>query len=305
MIGLPPTAFSRMRPLAATGTALARLTGLVALLLLQGCAMVQVGYSHLDTLAAWKADEYFDLDPQQKHELRARFDRLHEWHRREQLPDYVAFLRETKSRLSREPTRQDIAWITEGVRSRYRVIVERAAPDAAVLLATLRPEQIEAAQKQWQEDNRKWSRERRLNGGPEARRQARADRALEEVRKWTRGLTAEQARAIVALSDRMPPMSELRLKDRIRRQGEFRQLLEGRAKGDFEARLTRFMLDWESGRAPEYQRVHAEWWEQRQEYFIALYRLLTPEQRAQVLQRLQDYIDDFAKLAARRSPAAE
>ena len=110
---------------------------------------------------------------------------------------------------------------------------------------------------------------------------------------------------ITALSDQLPAISELRLQDRIRRQREFRQLLELRASGDFQQRLTRYLLDWESGRAPEYDRVLTEWWEMRQDYFIALYRLLTPEQRTAVLRRLQDYIDDFTRLSERPAQSAK
>ena len=293
------TAFSGLRGIAATGRLLLRLAFAGALLVASGCAMVQMGYTHLDTLAAWKADEYFDLDPQQKQDFRVRFDRLHEWHRREQLPEYAAFLTEAKSRLSRQPTREDVVWIADGLKARYRVIARRAAPDAAALLATLRPEQLAAVQQQWDDDNRRFIREHRLKAGIDDRKRARGERALDEIRKWASGLTPEQERSITALTDRMPAIGELRLQDRMRRQREFRQLLESRASSDFAPRLTRYLLDWEGGRAPEYDRVYTEWWDMRQDYFVALYKLLTPEQRAAVLRRLQDYIDDFTKLAQR------
>jgi len=297
--------FSGLHNFAATCRNLARLALAVVLVLTSGCAMVQMGYGHLDTLAAWKADEYFDLDPQQKQEFRVRFERLHEWHRREQLPEYVAFLTETKMRLSKPPTREDIVWMTDGLKTRYRVMVRRAAPDAAALLATLRSDQIVVAQKQWDDDNRRFIREYRLKAGAEDLRRARAERAIDEIRKWAGQLTTEQERAITAMSDRMPAISELRLEDRIRRQREFRQLLDSRTSGDFQARLTRYLLDWESGRTTEYDRVLTEWWEMRQDYFIALYKLLTPEQRAAVLRRLQNYIDDLAKLAERPAQSAK
>src|SRR5262245_61805249 len=297
--------FSRSRTAATVVRTLTRLALIAVLGLASGCAMVQMGYTHLDTMAAWKADQYFDLDPQQKQEFRARFERLHEWHRREQLPEYVVFLTETKARLSKTPTREDIVWITDGLKARYRVMARRAAPDAAAMLATLRPEQIAFAQKQWDDDNRRFIREYRLKAGVEDLKRARAERALDEIRKWASSITPEQERAIVAMADRLPAISPLRLEDRIRRQREFRQLLDARASSDFQPRLTRFLLDWESGRAPEYDRVLTEWWEMRQDYFIALYKLLTPEQRTAVLRRLQNYIDDFTKLSERPSQAAK
>lgn len=86
------------------------------LAMLAGCTMIGVGYGHLDTYAAWKADEYFDLDAPQKDEFARRFNRLHEWHRYEQLPDYAAFIAEARKRLDRPLQREDVEWLV----GRYR-----------------------------------------------------------------------------------------------------------------------------------------------------------------------------------------
>ena len=59
----------------------------LCLLLAGGCSMVRVGYGHLDTVAAWMAHDYFDLDAEQRDAFNQRFDRLHAWHRGEQLPE--------------------------------------------------------------------------------------------------------------------------------------------------------------------------------------------------------------------------
>ena len=282
-----------------------RFAALLALIgVMSGCAMVQLGYRNLDTWTAYKADEYFDLDPTQKYEFRVRFERLHEWHRSQQLPEYAAFLTEAKSRLQKTPTREDIIWFTEGLKTRYRTICRRVTPDAAAILATLKPEQFVALQKQWDDDNRRFVRRHRLKAGMDERKRARAERALDEIKKWTSTLTAEQERRITDLSDQMPSIAELRLQDRIRRQKEFRQLLDSRTSKDFPAQLERFLVDWESARTPEYERALSEWWNKRIDYFISVYQILTPQQRVDVARRLQDYIDDFMALSERSRSAA-
>jgi len=283
-----------------------RFAALLALVgVMSGCAMVQLGYRNLDTFTAYKADEYFDLDPTQKYEFRVRFERLHEWHRSQQLPEYAAFLTEAKSRLQKTPTREDIIWFTEGLKSRYRTICRRITPDAAAILATLKPEQLVPLQKQWDDDNRRFVRLHRLRAGMDERKRARAERALDEIKKWTSTLTAEQERRITDLSDQMPSIADLRLQDRIRRQKEFRQLLDSRTSRDFPAQLERFLVDWESGRTPEYERTLTEWWNKRIDYFISVYQILTPQQRIDVARRLQDYIDDFMALSERSRSAAQ
>jgi hypothetical protein len=274
---------------------------LLALTLCGGCTMLRIGYGQLDTMAAWKADEYFDLDSQQKHDFRVRFDALHEWHRREQLPEYAAFLGEAKSRLEKSPTRADVEWFAQGITTRYRTVVRRAHPDAVVLLVSLKPDQLEVLQKQWERDNRRYIREHKLKGDMTERKRARSERNLDQIREWTGALTPEQEQRIIALSDALPPINHLRLEERIRRQRELRQLLEARAGPDFGPRFQRWLLDWESGRSPEYKRVHEEWWKMRVDFFLAVHDLLTPQQRAQVSRRVQNYVEDFRFLADRQA----
>ena len=128
--------------LATSGWRLARTLAVLAAcaLSLAGCNLLYLGYSQLDSYATWYADEYFDLDLRQKQEFRTRFDRLHAWHRYEQLPDYAAFLTETKSRVERGLTRSDFLWVVGGAQERYRTIVRRSADDAAAVLMTITPE---------------------------------------------------------------------------------------------------------------------------------------------------------------------
>ena len=47
---------------------------IVLLLLLTsvaGCTALRIGYRQADTILAWRADDYLDFNPQQKHDFRA------------------------------------------------------------------------------------------------------------------------------------------------------------------------------------------------------------------------------------------
>lgn len=279
---------------------------LSALLLatLPGCSLLRIGYGQLDTYAAWTADDYFDLDPQQKQEFRARFDRLHEWHRYEQLPDYAAFLMAAKARVQKGLAREDVLWITDSVRARYRALIQRVADDAAALLMTVTPAQLEALQRQWDKDNRRFVREYRLEESTEEQRRAAVQRALARVRDWTGSLSDEQEEKIAALAGEMPMNHRLRHEDQLRRQREFLQLMA--LRGDsarFPAILRHWLLNWEEGRDLEYKRLWARWTQRQADFYVAVDRLLTPQQRAAVARRLQNYADDFTRLAQR--PAAQ
>jgi hypothetical protein len=283
-------------------SALARLAApLLLLVSLSGCNMLSVGYGHIDTYAAWQADEYFNLDAQQKQEFRARFDRLHQWHRTEQLRDYATFLGSSSARIQKGLTPEDVSWITQGVEDRYRAMVKRGAGDAAALLITITPAQLESLQRRWEKDNARYAREHRINGTVEEQRQARAERELKRAREWVGELNPEQEKKVAALAAELPLAPKLRYEDRLRRQREFMQLMGSRG-GDarqFEDRLRHWLLNWEEGRSPEYQRHFAEWRRKQAEYYVALERALTPQQRATLVTRVERYANDFTQLAQR------
>jgi len=270
--------------------------------LLASCTMMRLGYGQLDTFAAWRANEYFDLDARQKDEFLRRFSQLHDWHRYEQLPDYVAFLGQTRARVQQPLTRDEVLWFVDGVKARYANIVTRASDDAAALLLTITPAQLEALQRRWDKDNRHFAREYRLAGSEEDIKRARVRRTLEQVRDWVGTLEHEQEQRISAIVNALPMTEKLRYEDRLRRQREFIQLMARRGEGreQFAARLRQWLIGWDKGRASEYERRANEVFEQRVRLVIEIERMLKPHQRQIALNRLQDYIDDFTKLAERR-----
>lgn len=273
---------------------------LVVAAIISGCSFVSLGYGQLDNIAAWMANEYFDLDHDQRHEFNARFGRLHDWHRYEQLPDYVAFLGSARTRYERGVTRDDLVWATEGVKARFRAIARRASGDAVELLSTITPTQIDALKRRWDQDNRRFVRTHQLEGSLEDRQRARLRRTLSQIRDWTGSLSADQEQKITALARELPLIEHLRHEDRLRRQKEFLQLVELRGnRQELAAKLVHWLQHWEDGRSPEYERRAAESYEKRIAFFLAVDRLLTAQQRVHVMQRMQKYIDDFKRLSER------
>lgn len=278
----------------------------LALLLSAGCSLVRLGYGQLDTIAGWMAHEYFDLEATQREAFRQRFERLHAWHRREQLPEYAQFLSETRSRAQRGVNPADLLWLIDGMKSRYAVIAARAAPDAADLLAGLSAAQIEHLRSELDDMNRKFLKENRTRESVAARRQHQQRTALKQIREWTGSLNDAQEARISTLLLQVPLTDELRHEDRLRRQREFLALLESRTgdRAAFTQRLRDWLVHWERSRPPELARAFEESWQRRAEFYAAVDRLLTPEQRAHLLQRLQLYIDDFRQLSVQKQTVA-
>ena len=265
-----------------------------------GCTMMRLGYGHLDTFAMSMADEYFELDPAQKQDFHARFDRLHEWHRREQLPGYAALLKEANARMQKGVTREDVAWLLDGLDERYRMIARRGADDAAALLATVTPAQIEVLQRRWERDNAKFVREHRLNRSAEEQRSERAKRTIKQIEEWTGDLSEDQEQKIIVISNKPPSIERARQEERLRRQREFLKLMEARSSREvFAKQLRHWLLNWEEGRTPEQAKLFKEAREKRIEIYVAAANMLTPAQRTHLASRVQGYIGDFTRLAER------
>ena len=268
--------------------------------LVAGCSALRIGYRHADTYFAWRADEYFDFTKAQKKDFNARLARLLQWHRYEQLPDYAEFIETAVSKGRQGLKREDIKWFVEGIKARYRIIVNHGIDDAVAMLETLSPEQIVSLQKQWDKDNRKFVRERALDGTIADRKRERRKAVLNEIADWTGHLSGEQEDHISALLEEVPLTNHLRHEDRIRRQKEFLELLKLRAnRHEFQSELHAWLLDWERGRSPEYARLAEEAYEKRIDFYIAVEKVLTPEQRQRAWERLLAFAEDFRTLSKR------
>ena len=276
------------------------------LMLAAGCSMVRVGYNQVDTLAGWMAHEYFDLEPAQRDDFSRRFEKLHAWHRRDQLPEYAQFLSETKIRAQRGISATDMLWLFDGMKSRYAAIAVRAAPDAAELLAGLSDSQIDHLRREFGRMNEKFLKENRTLESIAARRLRQQRTALAQIRDWVGPLSDSQESRVITLLQTLPLTDALRHEDRQRRQREFLALLETRKtdRNGFTKRVREWLLNWERNRPPELARSLEESWKKRAEFYAAVDKMLTTEQRNHLGHRLQDYIDDFRYLAAQKTAVA-
>jgi hypothetical protein len=157
-----------------------------------------------------------------------------------------------------------------------------------------------ALQKQFAKDNRKFADEYELESGVEKRKRARLKKSISQIEDWAGRLTREQEHKVAALLEPIPLIEHLRHEDRMRRQREFVELLKTRqTKTEFAARLQLWLLEWDRGRTPEYDQLSAEVYTKRLNFYVAVDKLLTREQRTHALDRLQKFADDCKALSTR------
>ena len=275
------------------------LLAVLALLLATGCSSgVRIGYNQAELLVGWTLSDYVDFEPNQRDLFGQKFRALHDWHRREQLPEYARLLREARSRVEDGLTREDVDWIIARSRGRLDALVEQGAGDAADLMLSLTPEQVKGLEKAFARANQKLAQSWAV-GRPAAEQQKkRAERLVAQVERFTGKLSREQVERVVELSNAQPLNTEQRFAERQRRQRELMAALQsGRSRAETAAWFRQWAPNWERGRDLQTARSAQAAAEQRAQMFADIDRLLTPAQRRAAMDRLHAYADDFAALS--------
>jgi hypothetical protein len=276
-----------------------------ATLILAGCAgMTRLAYNNADIILRKMANDYFDLDAVQGDELKVRMRRFHQWHRANELPQYVAFLRTAERRFQKGMTDEDVAWGMSTARARFRALAAKAVEEAAPLLAGLSQEQITVLDRKLAENNAKYVREN-LPADERKRMRVRSRRMAESLRQWTGDLTRDQEARIERFVRAHDRFAALRFEDRLRGQREAIALLRKRLPAkELAPRLTQHFLDPDARRSDEYRREEKRWEADFGRLLAELAGTLSPEQRAHVVKRIESYADDFALLAGAAREAA-
>ena len=121
---------------------LATLTALLLALGLAGCSGLTLAYNQLPLLGGLWIDSYLDLDGAQRARTKDKLQAWAAWHRREELPQWQALLRQARTALDHGTlTAEDLLALERGMRASLERCLQHAAPLAAPVLAELRPEQ--------------------------------------------------------------------------------------------------------------------------------------------------------------------
>ena len=200
-----------------------RVAWLVGLLLLLGsCNTLYLGYNNLNWLTRWRLDSYLDLTSEQDRWLNVQLAEHIAWHRKEELPQYVDFLRDIQLKARDGLTREEWRDGLEQVELGWQRILDRLRPDAAKLLADLDPDQVEELKSEFQEENEEIAE--RLEEPIEEREQKRRERRQESLEEWFGDWSPEQLQALEGIWQKSRPEvdeTKSRLERRERSQAEF------------------------------------------------------------------------------------
>ena len=193
-----------------------------------GCTMaLKLGYNQGPTLLYWWANGYADFEGEQAQRVRQLIDQWFRWNRREALPDYAQLLERAQTQVQQPVlTPQAFCAFGDEVKQRVRVAWDHALPSVAEVLLTLSPEQIQAVERRFEKNNRKF-RDEFLSGSREARLKAQTKKMRERLKDIYGRLTDAQEQRLEQLVAASPYEPELWLAERRLLQQEALQQLRG------------------------------------------------------------------------------
>ena len=273
-------------------------------LLLGGCGAIQLAYNNADALIRYKSRNYVDLNVAQRETFRQRLARLHQWHRREELPRYADLLAEAGRRVERGVTASDIDWGIQAYRERWGVLVGSAAAEAAPIALSLSSQQVDDIERKLSAANLDFSRERHADD-PQRRVMHAATQMNRQISHWMGGLTDAQESLVLAYVRNQDILWQWRMADRERRQRLAIEMLRmARDAGSLADGVSSLILRPETGRSPEYSQAVERGDAEFRRLLLALERSATSDQRAHVLRRINDYVQDLRALARARKAEA-
>lgn len=272
--------------------------------LLLACSAARLGYSNGETISYWWLDSYVDFDSSQKQWVKERIDKVFVWHRQTQLKEYVRLIDRMRHRDFAAVTQADLLGDYRDVTAQVLEIADKATPDFADLALSLTAEQIGNIEKKFAKSNDKFRKEY-LVGTPEERQEFRYRKALQQAQYWFGGFSREQEASIRSLSDARPLNNELLMAERLNRQRALIDVLkkihvEKPGKEAAVAMLKKYV----AATVDRYgNQQHQAFFEQSNaanaRMVAGIMNMTTAKQKNYFIQTLQDWVNDFNKLAAK------
>lgn len=220
---------------------LLRISSLVLLLaLLIGCSRTALLYDNADWMAMRWTASLLDADDEQEAAWRRLFADVVARHRAERLPEVIGLLRVFESQAGSGIRRSTFNCWLEAVDAAYRRHAALIVPVVASVLADIRPGQIAHLERELAQRVDE-SRKDMLFADPAEQFEARVERYIERIERWTGDLGDSQLalvrRAVAGLPDITPAWLDYR-------QGRHQQLLGLLRTGASQEQLRLYLEAW-------------------------------------------------------------
>jgi hypothetical protein len=280
-----------------------RIIGALALAAaLAACSAIKLGYSTLDDIGYWWLDGHFDFAGAQETQVRDELQKLHDWHRVNELPRVAQLLARMEQMAAGPVTAAQACALVPDLQARLKAVTERAEPAVADIVLQLTEREIAQLQRKHLEGNRKWARDW-MAPLPSKVNDKRFEQWLDRLEMVYGRLQEPQRQVLRAGIDQSHFDAHRIFRERQRRQQDIVQLLTRIGATKPPAAEVRLALRGYVDRAlaspePSYRAYQQTMIEEGCRVFASVHASTTPEQREHAAKRLRGYQQDLKELSA-------
>ena len=280
-----------------------KLSLILVMLVMAGCSL-RMTYPFMDWWLSWAVRDYVNLNRDQRQQMEAHLDHFHQWHQREQLPLYSAFVSELATDVQSSIDKQLLEDTTQQIQKHWLASLDQLLPHIDQLFVSLSDEQ-------WQEFLQNLEKKQReyadpfINSSDEKRLKLRQKRFTKGAKRWIGNLSQEQKLQVEAWSHALIPMAEANIEHQqvwSKRASEvFQQrhdMEEGLRRQSLRKLIVNNLEDW----TPEAQKNILHNRQLTYQLLIDLHQSLTPKQQRRLQKQLLGYQQDFEYLVAQVQP---
>jgi hypothetical protein len=189
------------------------------------CGFVKTAYNNAPTAISWWLDDYFDFTTSQNAILTPALHGLHDWHRQQQLPGYVAILQNLQHDVRQDHISAAVACeAIEQIKTSLSEFQLESIPVVLAITPLLSDKQLQYLQKKLEQRARKWQEEW-VQDSPGEQRAVRLEKIEDFAEKIYGSLEASQRQLLKQDLALAPINPKLTYAEIVRRQDDVYQII--------------------------------------------------------------------------------
>lgn len=256
--------------------------------LLSGCSTKFV-YNNMDWLLIEYLEDYVELNDEQEELVSDKIMLLSEWHRKEEIPNYIEHLDELIALDLRAFTIEDLERQESKFQSHSDRLIQRVAPELFELAQQLTDSQVEELMNNIRVRHTKYKKKHQKLSERESRRNY-AEKIAENVDDWLGSVTKEQKQLIKLWSQELSVTSLDWIQHQTKMRVEMNALLTKRFDiAHFEPHFEQLMFDPTSYYAPQLEQKIDHNRKVANQYLVQMINSATDKQTEYYREELQDW----------------
>ena len=265
-------------------------------LALGACSRVGLAYRNLDVIVPWTLSDYLNMNGEQKDWFNERLKEHLSWHCTTQLPGYLDWLDRLQVMVETNQV-TDAALQTRTLEAKQAIAqtAREITPSAIELLQGLNDQQVAEMNEAFAKDQKK-RQDQYLKPSLDQQIKQRGQRMEKRLNDWLGPLSASQQLRVVAWSNGLGDQNTQWIANRAHWQKQFSAAVAQRQSPEFPQRIETLLVNRESLWTPAYRQAYASTEAQARALFVDLMAESTPEQRQQLLKKIEGVRKDFNDL---------